>query len=1071
MRRLAWCVAAFSLVAAVLAVPRSVGASGELAAVEVTRYGGADRYETSLLVAEEIARLEGGRLEWVVMVPGNSWTDAVVAAPLAGKLGAPVLVTPSGELRADAARFLDRVEVTNAVLIGADSDTSGIGPGVVAGLEGLGIVVERVTGADQYETSVAVARRMGAPSYLEWSHRGVILASGEVFADALVAGVIAARSPLPILLTPPDRLHPAVAEFLRTASGRFFEDRDPRGVEQVMLMGGTAALADSVQDAVESLRSSNGPLIKTVRVAGNDRFHTAVLAERWTRKIGSYVETPIYRSVSAGRCGAQQRFGLARADVPFDAFSAAPLLARLCAPLLLTPRDRHNTRVASLLDNARGFAEYGWTPPELRIFGGNAAVPHRTVDLYLGTQTASASPTATCDIEPSDKPLPLPDGLAWRPTWSPDCSRIAYGGPSGTLWTARPDGSGAVRLTSGGKIVRGIGIGANDSHPAWSPDGTQIAFARQPRRRVDGEWNKQRHIFVMNADGTDLEQLTFGNVTDDEPSWSPDGTQIAFSRLNLDTPEHRFGNFRDRFIAVMNADGTDVTELTRGGLADADPEWSPDGHRIAYNYGNLDIHIMQASGALPRELPAQGEKSTSGYSWSPDGERFAFAESELIDGEWWNFITITSLDGTQRQRIISLNRSAQSEAWHAYLRNPRWSPDGRYILYEQGLPDIGLRLYITEAAKPLPAKFTRECELPKFEAQVGTHRAAVLFVDFPDAPAVFSTQENSTWRSADGTIRSHFGNTADYAKTMSYGRLNIEFSPLHQWLRLPEPFEHYSRLGNVNNTAAETAIELARPHVDLSNSDSIVLVLPGTRFINGYKSGIRLPEGRGVPLAVINTTRRAGVVDTPYLPFLTHEFMHVLGLGDIYNARRLGTRDTQTVRPRLGPDWSWRLLRVGYMGLSGNYPAPTGSPHNSQRYEMLGWNRWKLGWLDDTHLACVTDLPTTVELAPIANPGERTVLAVIRATPSAHIIIESRRRTGWDIPFRDDIAGDGVLVYVTDPHTVGPFIQLATDNGYGYLRQNPLLAVGDSITIHDHAITVTADNGDTHSITITTNNE
>ena len=207
MRRLAWCVAAFSLVAAVLAVPRSVGASGELAAVEVTRYGGADRYETSLLVAEEIARLEGGRLEWVVMVPGNSWTDAVVAAPLAGKLGAPVLVTPSGELRADAARFLDRVEVTNAVLIGADSDTSGIGPGVVAGLEGLGIVVERVTGADQYETSVAVARRMGAPSYLEWSHRGVILASGEVFADALVAGVIAARSPLPILLTPPDRRH------------------------------------------------------------------------------------------------------------------------------------------------------------------------------------------------------------------------------------------------------------------------------------------------------------------------------------------------------------------------------------------------------------------------------------------------------------------------------------------------------------------------------------------------------------------------------------------------------------------------------------------------------------------------------------------------------------------------------------------------------------------------------------------------------------------------------------------------------------------------------------------------
>ncbi len=84
------------------------GAVQTLAEVDVTRYGGADRYATSLLVAEAVAADAGGNLDSVVMVSGRSWTDAVVAAPLAGSLGAPVLTTPPGTLRADATEFLQR---------------------------------------------------------------------------------------------------------------------------------------------------------------------------------------------------------------------------------------------------------------------------------------------------------------------------------------------------------------------------------------------------------------------------------------------------------------------------------------------------------------------------------------------------------------------------------------------------------------------------------------------------------------------------------------------------------------------------------------------------------------------------------------------------------------------------------------------------------------------------------------------------------------------------------------------------------------------------------------------------
>ncbi|WP_419921738.1 cell wall-binding repeat-containing protein [Candidatus Poriferisodalis sp.] len=78
------------------------------------RDSGSDRYSTSLLIAEAVAADAGGSLEWVVLVSGERWTDAVVAAPVAGALGAPVLMTPPGELRADALEFLNRAGASAA---------------------------------------------------------------------------------------------------------------------------------------------------------------------------------------------------------------------------------------------------------------------------------------------------------------------------------------------------------------------------------------------------------------------------------------------------------------------------------------------------------------------------------------------------------------------------------------------------------------------------------------------------------------------------------------------------------------------------------------------------------------------------------------------------------------------------------------------------------------------------------------------------------------------------------------------------------------------------------------------
>src|SRR5438093_11919803 len=92
--------------------------------------------------------------------------------------------------------------------------------------------------------------------------------------------------------------------------------------------------------------------------------------------------------------------------------------------------------------------------------------------------------------------------------------------------------------------------------PAWSPDGSKIAFARTGASNL-------YEIFTMNSDGTNQLQLTHDGVIDAEPSWSPDGTKILFTSNQDDSNPSRFD------IHVMNSDGTSGTRLTSGPGSDA----------------------------------------------------------------------------------------------------------------------------------------------------------------------------------------------------------------------------------------------------------------------------------------------------------------------------------------------------------------------------------------------------------------------------------------------------------------------------------------------------------------------
>jgi hypothetical protein len=175
------------------------------------------------------------------------------------------------------------------------------------------------------------------------------------------------------------------------------------------------------------------------------------------------------------------------------------------------------------------------------------------------------------------------------------------------IWTMKTDGSDLFQLTD--RIAGGQATG-----PALSPDGRRVAFSlADPTDGSDFE------IYVVNVDGTGLTNLTNDPEFDGwRPAWSPDGSQIAFFSTRDDPLNDE--------VYVMNADGSNVRRLTNDPSDDANMTWSPDGARIAWETnraGDFDIWIMNADGSNPTTLtvdPADDEWP----AWSPDGTKIAF---------------------------------------------------------------------------------------------------------------------------------------------------------------------------------------------------------------------------------------------------------------------------------------------------------------------------------------------------------------------------------------------------------------------------------------------------------------
>lgn len=235
----------------------------------------------------------------------------------------------------------------------------------------------------------------------------------------------------------------------------------------------------------------------------------------------------------------------------------------------------------------------------------------------------------------------LPPGVAaFHPTTAAD-GRVAFMRPTPegrqSLWLATPDG---------GTIVRWSPVDVDDHMPSFSPDGSRLAFVRLGAGGAAELW-----IGPTRADerlNLRPRRVLAGAMA---PAWSPDGARIAFA-------SNRDGHFR---IWTSAPDGTSLTRITDTGAGDREPAWSPDGRWLVFvrqfEDGETDLVIRQLREGGERRLSLPGAERRP--TWSPDGRRIAFATDRHGELE----IYTSTPEGTQARRLTHNTVRDEAPVW------------------------------------------------------------------------------------------------------------------------------------------------------------------------------------------------------------------------------------------------------------------------------------------------------------------------------------------------------------------------------------------------------------------------
>jgi Tol biopolymer transport system component len=276
-------------------------------------------------------------------------------------------------------------------------------------------------------------------------------------------------------------------------------------------------------------------------------------------------------------------------------------------------------------------------------------------------------------------PMQLTEGNSgnWSADVSPDGGRIVF--------THDSYDSGEVVIATmtinGGKLSKLTDPVLKASNPTWSPDGTRIAFT--------GGRKQSQRIYVMNADGSDPHPITGDGIfLPEDPAWSPDGSLIAFRGSPTPPPAPEGPTTPD--IYTIEPDGQHPANITNSPAAESQPAWSRDGGRIAYTYDNLpDDHVLDivvrrlSDGA--ETILTDGPELDADPVWSPDGQFILFSRQPVVNGrfELWRI----RADGSARTMLTvgGYGASWQPIPREAMSPTPVTSPSP-----EQASRDIGL---------------------------------------------------------------------------------------------------------------------------------------------------------------------------------------------------------------------------------------------------------------------------------------------------------------------------------------------------------------------------------------------